>query len=439
MSNFFNELVSMAFEASILIVAVIAIRQILRKMPKYFRKIFWVLAGIKLVVPYSPQSALSLMPQNTGAATQNVIASTAPMAEMSKAMTFVDFLPYIWLAVAFLMLLYGVISFVKLKLKISDAVRDSSNIFLSEKVDSPFVCGFLKPKIYLPYNIDGETKDYVLQHERHHIKNGDHILKAIGFLIVCVYWFNPLVWIAYFLFCKDIELACDEGVIKNYSEDKRKKYAGAILEIGVSKVKLSACPVAFGEVGIKERVMSAVNYRKVTKAFVCLCVAICVTLAVCFMTEPVDDKLMEKQPTEKTDIAAPLVTEPPTEQATEPVTEEVREEVTEIATENVTKKSAESATKKSSSSNTSKKEPIEIPPLEFPEPFKYYDDEETEPKTTTAEMQAILNSWGVGDNVEYDIYDEEENDSPYAAYNKNTPATTKNNYEVDLPNFTMFY
>ncbi len=345
MNKIFNEILSMAFDSSILIVAVIAVRLALKKMPKYFRKILWGFVGIKLLIPYSFKSNLSLMPQISESQAQAFAEQASTQIEQNNTSSFFTYISYVWIAVGILLLIYGAISFIKLKLKISDAVLEKDNIYLSEKVDSPFVCGFLKPKIYFPYNIDNETRECILQHEQLHIKYGDHILKAIGFVLVCVYWFNPLVWVSYYLFCKDIELACDEGVIKNYTDENRRKYASAILELGVNKVKLSACPVAFGEVGIKERVTSAVKYRRVTKSFVSLCVVICVAVAVCFMTDPTDDNLKEKEPEKKEEQ---VVVEPTTEPATtEPVTEALTtaEPVTEAEIKPVVKSQKESSKK----------------------------------------------------------------------------------------------
>lgn len=338
MVSFFNELLSMAFESSILIIAILAVRLIFRKIPKQFKKILWSLVGIKLLIPFSVKSTLSLIPKTPDIVANNAAVTADSVGEVSKTVTFFDFAPYIWLCVAILLGLYGLISFARLKHKICDAVRDSGNVYLSEKVDSPFVCGFIRPKIYLPFNLEDETKDYVLRHEKQHIKTGDHILKALAFILVCIYWFNPLVWVAYFLFCKDIELACDDAVIKNLTEAQRKNYAEALLNMGTNKINLSACPVAFGEVSIKERIFSVVNYKRVTKSAIFVCIALSVAITVCFMSEPVDTKVtkeelpkVESVVTEPTTEATtePPTTEPVTEPATEPVTKPVTEPVTE--------------------------------------------------------------------------------------------------------------
>lgn len=332
MTAFFNELLSMAFEASVLIVVILAIRLIFRKMPKQFKKALWGLVGIKLLIPFSFKSPLSLMPKTPDLTADGVTAAPHGVAE---TVTVLDYAPYIWLCVSVLLILYGVISFAWLKLKLSDAVRDSDNVYLSEKADSPFVCGFVKPKIYLPFNLDDETKNYVLQHEKRHIKNADHILKALSFLLVCLYWFNPLVWVAHFLFCKDVELVCDNAVVKNLSDGERKNYARALLKIGTNKVKIYARPVSFGEVSIKERIFSVVNYKRITKSAVIACVGLCVAIAACFMTEPYDENNIKKSPSKTngviTETVPPVATEPVTEQATEPVTEQATEPVTEPA------------------------------------------------------------------------------------------------------------
>ncbi len=435
MINFFNELISMAFDASVLIVVVIAIRFCLKKMPKYFRKILWGLVGIRLLVPVSLESAFSLMPKVTSTQTQAAV-NAAPVIDATSGIQPQQVLPYVWLSICVILSVYGVVSFVKLKYQISDAVLDKNNIYLSEKIDSPFVCGFIKPKIYLPYNINNETKACVLQHEMHHIKCGDHIFKAIGFLLVCVYWFNPLVWAAYFLFCKDIELACDENVIKDYTDEKRKEYASAILELGVSKVKLSACPVAFGEVGIKERVVSAVNYKKVTKAFLCLCVALCVAVALCFMTEP-KAKAVEKTAPEKTEKVS--VTQAPVPTTTEPTTTQKPENVTKADKEETTKSNTSTQTKNKNSKNKTEKKPDStketftigpIPEIYFDyETGKVIVEPQTEPipETTSREMEAILKNWNArsDSNGSNNIID----NGPLDFFGENE-ATTGNPYEI---------
>lgn len=340
MSEIFSCILRLSVDASYMIAAVILARLLLRKSSKVFRKILWILVGVRLAVPFSFESVLSLVPQTTnvisnGNITGGNVTSVPAQTVVNESFNFLQILPVVWAVVAVGLLIYGLISFIKLKRKISDAVLFEDNIYQSEKVESPFVCGFIKPKIYIPYNMDGDTLHCVIKHEKTHIKCLDHILKALGFGLLCVHWFNPLVWVGYILFCKDIELLCDEIVVKDMTEENRKKYALALCNIGVEKVKISACPVAFGEVGIKERVKNTVNFKKVKLAFLIISAVACVAVAVCFMTTPVkaQEGKTEPKPEPATDIVE--TTEPVTVPETVPVTEvpETTEPVTGEVTE----------------------------------------------------------------------------------------------------------
>lgn len=339
LENVFSNVLEMSLSSSFLIAAVLVARIALRKSSKLFRKALWGLVAFKLVVPFSFESALSLVPhQSEYVPDSEVVATGVVHTVQSTGFDFKEILCYIWLAVFALFSVYGIVSFLRLKHKISDAVLLDGNVFQSEKVESPFVFGIFKPKIYLSYDIKGENLDYVLKHEKTHIKYFDHITKLLGFAILCVHWFNPLVWVSYVLFCKDVELACDEAVVKDMTEDKRKGYALALCDIGINKAKISACPVAFGEVSIKERVKSALTYKKIGKIAVVLSVALCVTVAVCFMTSPESNavektqKTVEETPKEETSVLhTEIVAEPVTE--TEPTTEPTTESVTEETTE----------------------------------------------------------------------------------------------------------
>ena len=343
MSEIFSCILKLSVDASYLIVAVILARLLLRKSSKVFRKILWVLVGLRLSVPFSFGSVLSLVPQTTNVLSNETlvggnITSVPTQAAATESFDFLQILPVVWAVVAVGLLIYGLVSFIRLKRKISDAVLLKDNIYQSEKVDSPFVCGFIKPKIYIPYDMDSDTFNCVIKHEKTHIKCLDHILKALGFGLLCVHWFNPLVWVGYILFCKDIELLCDEIVVKNMTEENRKKYALALCNIGVEKVKISACPVAFGEVGIKERVKNTVNFKKVKSAILIISAVACVAVAVCFMTTPVKAQEEKTEPKPENTIPVVETTEPVTVPETVPVTEvaETKEQVTEPVTDEVT-------------------------------------------------------------------------------------------------------
>lgn len=334
MQNLFNEILSMSFDSAWLIGAVIMVRALLYKAPKYFYKILWGLVGLRLLIPFSFKSALSLIPQETSEAVTSVAAQVVNGTSENKV-TFIGVAAVVWLLVCLAFSVYGIVSYFRLKVKICDGVIYKDNIYYSEKIESPFVCGFIKPRIYIPYGLDEETQKCVLQHEKMHIKHCDHILKYLGFAVLCIHWFNPLVWVSYFLFCKDIELACDECVVRNYDTDGCKKYAGALLELGVNKVKLSACPVAFGEVSIKHRIKSVINYKKAGRVLVFASLFLCVAVAVCFMTEPHVPLKAKVEKTEVSEKKTESVTERVTEAVTEePVTEPVQE--TEPATESTT-------------------------------------------------------------------------------------------------------
>jgi len=343
MENIFNEILGMSLDSAWLIGAVIVARLLLYKAPKYFRKILWGLVGLRLLIPFSFESALSLAPE-IPSETVSRVSQQMVTTPIEQGLSFINIVAVVWVTVGVAFLGYGIISYFKLKSKIFDGVLYQENIYYSEKIESPFVCGFIKPKIYLPYGLAEETQNHVLQHEKTHIKYADHIVKVIGFVLLCVHWFNPLVWVSYFLFCKDIELSCDESVVKNYDAIGCKQYAKALLELGVNKVRLSACPVAFGEVSIKNRIKSVTNYKKAGRAFICVALCLCVVIAVCFMTEPeVKAKAtVEIEKTEKTteDVKEIIPTsnvketEPVTESTTEATTEPIAEVVeTEVVSE----------------------------------------------------------------------------------------------------------
>ena len=330
LDSIFKTILDMTLSSSFLIVAVLIARIILRKSPKIFRKILWGLVALKLIVPVSFESVLSLVPHKSEYMPQStVVSSEISNAVTNPAFDWKSVLPYAWVVVAVLLLAYALFSFLKLKAKMSDAVKYQDNIFQSERVESPFVFGVFKPKIYIPYSIKGEKLGFVLEHEKTHIKYLDHITKLIGFALLCIHWFNPLVWVSYVLFCKDLELACDEAVVRNMSEGRRKSYALTLCDIGVNKAKISACPIAFGEVSIKERVKATLSYKKIGKIAIALSLCLCAVVAVCFMTKPVAEAKGKTKETVVEETTVPTtepITEPTTEPATEPTTESAIEE-----------------------------------------------------------------------------------------------------------------
>ena len=163
------------------------------------------------------------------------------------------------------------------------------NIFQSEAVDSPFVLGVVRPRIYIPFRIEGRNLVHVVMHEQVHILRRDHWWKPLGFVLLSVYWFHPLMWLAYILLCRDIELACDERAIKGLDDGQRADYSQALLDCSVSRRSIAACPLAFGETGVKTRVKSVLGYRKPGFWILALAVVACIVVAVCFLTDPARD------------------------------------------------------------------------------------------------------------------------------------------------------
>jgi beta-lactamase regulating signal transducer with metallopeptidase domain len=306
----FIKLLNMSISASWLILAVVLLRFILKRAPKSIRCILWVLVAIRLVCPFSFESFFSLIPSaetvspdilyaetpeiHSGISAFNtyvnpkISESLAPTAVNSvNPMQVVAFIAsVIWIFGMALMMLYGVISYARLRRKLAEAVPLRDNLWQSEAVACPFVLGLFRPRIYLPFGMDGESMDYVVAHENAHISRRDHWIKPIGFLLLIIYWFNPLIWLAYILLCRDIELASDEHVVKQMGAGDKKAYSIALLTCSVDRRSIAACPLAFGEVGVKQRIKNVLNYKKPAFWVIAVALTACVAVAVCFLTNP---------------------------------------------------------------------------------------------------------------------------------------------------------
>ena len=184
------------------------------------------------------------------------------------------------------LLIFALVSMIKLRLRVREAVRYKENIYICDAVKSPFILGIIKPRIYLSSALSEEEMDYIIAHERAHLKRKDHLWKPFGYLLLCIYWFNPLCWIAYIMLCKDIELACDEKVIKDMSFGDKKEYSRVLLFCATQRHLVMACPLAFGEVGVKERVKTVLNYKKPTFWITIAAIVVCAIVAICFLTNP---------------------------------------------------------------------------------------------------------------------------------------------------------
>ena len=310
MDDVFLKLVNLSISASWLILAVLVLRVVLKKAPKWVMPLLWGVVALRLVCPFSIESALSLIPSAETIPSEIVTETREPVlyeqatldivtnptlpsaAEVpvgvSRQQAQVDFNIYsvLWLAGMAALLVHALVSAGKLKRKLATAILLRDNIYESEFVDSPFVFGVVKPNIYLPMHMDEGTAAYVIAHECAHLARRDHWWKVLGYLVLALHWFNPLVWVAYILFCRDIELACDEKVVRGLDGAARADYSQALLSCAAPKRAVAACPLAFGEGNIKTRVKSALHYKKPAFWVAAAAVLAVVIVAVCFLTNP---------------------------------------------------------------------------------------------------------------------------------------------------------
>lgn len=316
MTDLFLTILNMSITASYIALAVILFRFLLRKAPKTLTVLMWAAVGIRLILPFSFESIFSLIP-SANPLPENIVYTTTPYID--SGISFLNqsvnpiisgsFSPnptnsvnplQIWLFVGAIvwvvgiiaMLIYTIVSYLKIDLKVREAVKFKDNIYLCDNISSPFIFGVIKPKIYLPSNINENNIEFVTAHEKAHIKRLDHLWKPLGFLLLSIYWFNPVLWVAYILLCKDIEFACDEAVIKQMGSDIKKSYSEALLNCSVPKHLITACPLAFGETGVKSRIKSVLNYKKPTVWIIAVCLILSIVLGVCFLTNPKSNTIM---------------------------------------------------------------------------------------------------------------------------------------------------
>lgn len=310
MNELFLTIVNMSISASWIVLAVLVLRLLLKKSPKWITVLLWGIVAIRLVCPFSLESVLSLIP-SAETISPEIITESSPAID--SGVPIIDntvnpiigesFTPtpgdsvnplQVWILVASIvwvigiaaMLLYTVISYLRVKAKIGTAVLLRDNIFQSENVVSPFVLGLIRPKIYLPFNMNEQDMTHVIAHEKAHISRRDHLWKPFGFLVLAVHWFNPLMWLSYTLLCKDIELACDEKVIKEFDSEQKADYSQALLSCSVNRRMIAACPLAFGEVSVKDRIKSVLSYKKPAFWIIIAAVVVSLIASVCFLTNP---------------------------------------------------------------------------------------------------------------------------------------------------------
>ena len=312
MEAVFLKILNMSITASWLVLAVIALRFLLKKAPKAFTVILWGLVGIRLILPFSFESVLSLIPSaetvpsnftyspipkiDSGigalnsainpiisdalAPNMNAVSGSNPMQSITLIAAIV------WVTGIAAMLLYTLISYLRFRRKVREAAPHRENIYLCDGIGAPFILGVICPRIYLPSDIGEADMEYVIAHERAHLKRRDHLWKPLGFLLLAIYWFNPVLWIAYILLCRDIELACDEKVIRNKGTQIKKSYSEALVNCSVPRKMIAACPLAFGEGSIKGRIKSVLNYKKPAFWIIIVSIIACIAVAVCFLTNP---------------------------------------------------------------------------------------------------------------------------------------------------------
>ena len=389
MAAIFLKLFNMGIAAGWLILAVLVLRLLLKKAPKWVSCLLWVIVAVRLVSPFSLESGWSLIPSAEtivsnvvqGDAVQgnvihndtvlekhedalqgvqngivqnvqsDVVHSDVVQSEKSgmvqdvqgdlqtsvpvsvpiirSGVTVIDrtvnhvlsesfavdsaesgtgsnlwhswtqIASVVWLSVAGCILLYALISFLRLKRRVKASIRLHDNVYVCDEIPSPFILGIIKPRIFLPSGMDGETKKYVIAHENTHLRRRDHWWKPFGYILLAVYWFHPLSWIAYILFCRDIEMACDEKAVQTMEREDKASYAQALLDCSFPRRMVVACPLAFGEIGVKERVKAVLHYKRPAFWIVIVAIIACVAMAVCFLTDPKEmdgsmDELVKK-------------------------------------------------------------------------------------------------------------------------------------------------
>lgn len=311
MAAVFLKLLNLSISASWLVLAVLVLRLVSKRSPKWMNVLLWGIVALRLMLPFSIESALSLIPSaetlspeivrfdpaptitsgvefidNAVNPSLSESFAAAPLASVNPLYVWTYLAGWVWLIGLGVMLLYALVSYLRLRRHVSVSLCVRENIYLCDAISSPFILGVVKPHIYLPSGLDEVQRQNVLSHERAHLARRDHWWKPLGFALLAVYWFNPVLWLAYALLCRDIELACDERVIRTMDESAVKTYSTVLLACSMPRKAVITCPLAFGEVGVKERVRNALRYKKPAFWVVAASVAVCVVVAVCFLTNP---------------------------------------------------------------------------------------------------------------------------------------------------------
>ena len=314
MAAVFLKLLNLSISASWLVLAVLVLRLVSKRSPKWMNVLLWGMVALRLMLPFSIESALSLIPSaetlspevvrfdpaptitsgvefidNAVNPSLSESFAAAPLASVNPLYVWTYLAGWVWLIGLGAMLLYALVSYLRLRRRVSVSLCVRENIYLCDAISSPFILGVVKPRIYLPSGLDEVQRQNVLSHERAHLARRDHWWKPLGFALLAVYWFNPVLWLAYALLCRDIELACDERVIRTMDESAVKTYSTVLLACSIPRKAVITCPLAFGEVGVKERVRNALHYKKPAFWIVVASAVVCIVVAVCFLTNPPTD------------------------------------------------------------------------------------------------------------------------------------------------------
>ena len=324
MTRIFSTLLTMSIGAAWLILIVILLRLLLKQAPKWVNCVLWGFVALRLVCPFVPESRFSLMPgvfrmQNRYGSAADLTLAQTPVSGGNLSQTMMDgagaagltgiqtgagavttgfrgewiqqFLSagsILWLIGVIVLLGYAVYSYLRVRRQVSEAIWLRDNLWICDQVKSPFILGLFRPRIYLSSGMEEAQLPYVIAHEQAHLKRGDQWWKPLGFVLLMIHWYNPFVWVAYILFCRDLELACDESAVRDLDLEGRKNYSYALLSCSMQRRLVTVCPLAFGEVGVKKRVKEVLNYKKPPFWILLAAVVVCVIVAVCFLTNPKD-------------------------------------------------------------------------------------------------------------------------------------------------------
>ena len=332
MEKLFLTVLNMSMTASLLIIVVLLIRLILKKAPRWINCLLWGIVAVRLICPFSFESIFSLIPSaepippeitvmeepqvTTGIQIVNSVVNPflehhfAPVsaAAVNPMQLLTTISSAVWMVGVLGLLVYAVISYLLLYQKVKGSIPWGKGVRLCDYIESPFILGVIRPRIYVPSGLTDEQFAHVIAHEKAHLCRRDHIWKPLGFLILAVHWFNPFVWAAYRFLCKDIEIACDEKVVRAMEEDSAIAYAQTLLDCSQERRSVLICPIAFGEVSVKERIQHVLHFRKPTLLIMMMALLACIVVAICFLTNPKPaDSLPaeEQQEVQKTDETLP--------------------------------------------------------------------------------------------------------------------------------------